>query len=65
MRTTLGSVLHWFGCIVAVLCVALGVWIWAIDNPGAANAAALIAYSLVGGIAWVTGWACRYVLSGI
>jgi hypothetical protein len=56
----LGRVLYWLGSVLAVIILALGSFVF----KGDARFPIVIVVVGLALLAWLFGWACRYVLSG-
>jgi hypothetical protein len=63
MLARLGNAIYWLGCILAVLLIAVSIYDFATDSTGVGIAMG-IALALTAAVAWLLGWAFRYVLSG-
>ena len=65
MLSRLGNVLYWIGCIVGLICVAIALLGAVAANESTANRITIaVLAGVVGLVAWLIGWACRYVLAG-
>jgi hypothetical protein len=66
MLARLGDVLYWLGCGIAVVLLACGVILYAVDRDPSAGGW-WFPYAVIGVLAvaaWLIGRACRYVLGG-
>jgi hypothetical protein len=61
MLARLGDVIYWFGCIVAAVILALGVFDYWFGRDGLV---VLGSWAALAGIPWLIGTAIRYVLTG-
>jgi len=62
MITRLGDVLFWLGCLLAVACLAIGLYGFASSRSEAWGV--LGSWVLIAVAFWLIGRACRYVLAG-
>jgi hypothetical protein len=58
----LGRVLYWFGCVLAAVILALGSLV--LKGEGSVPLIPVIIVLGLALLAWLLGWACRFVLSG-
>jgi hypothetical protein len=63
MRTTLGDILYWVGCISAVLLIGFGAYAF-FTYKGGPGVAMGIACALTAVALWLIGWVLRHVVSG-
>jgi len=62
MRATLGKVIYWIACAVAVLVLGLAALVWFTERE-AGDLVMIFNLILIGLGAWTIGRACRYVLA--
>jgi hypothetical protein len=60
MLTTLGNVVYWLGCGVAVITVIAGFKVWLAAGNEALGFSIL--FWTIAGVVWLTGRAFRYVI---
>ena len=64
MLARLGNVIYWAAAVIGTLFFLVCVYV-AFSPKGGANPLTAIGFGAVaGGIIWVIGYACRYVLAG-
>jgi len=63
MRTKLGDILYWVGCISAVLLIGFGAYAFFTDKSGPGVAMG-IACALTAIALWLIGWVLSHVVSG-
>ncbi len=61
MLARLADVIYWFGCIVAAVILALGVFDYWFGQGGLI---VLISWMAIAAIPWLVGSAIRYILTG-
>lgn len=61
----LGNVLYWLGCIIAGLIAILAVYAYIMEGHSKSDGLGLtVAFFVAALVAWIFGWACRYILAG-
>ena len=63
MAERLGHVLYWTGCVLAILTIAIGVFLSLDESNTFAWEVRVIAI-VIAVLFWLIGRACRYVLAG-
>jgi len=62
MAATLGNVLYWLSCAMAVVIAAIGAFVW-FNRTEPGDAGTVLILVVLAAIAWLIGGACRYVLA--